>query len=211
MPECCTPWSSCHKKTAGKQFVSSIQRDMTAGLFLQKPSNVCHKHGCHNILPSGEAAAIPRLHAKMTETEKYSSWIDDRKPEVFIAGRAVYQVTFGEGSRRPALPGVPRGPCREQWAWPVAGNPSNCQGPVLSLVKQTGDVTVDYACVKENIPAENTFEIEKYFTSENGAVLRNSCSGEDRQASVDVNFPLLMTHGQAAFGGHETGLLERHP
>ena len=79
------------------------------------------------------------------------------------------------------------------------------------LVKQTGDVTVDDARVKENIPAENTSEIEKSFTSENGVVLRNSCSGEGRQAGVDVNFPLLMTHGQAAFSGHETGLLERHP
>ena len=131
MPECCTQWSTCHKKQPGSGLYHPFRGISRQGYFSSKPSNVCHKHGCQNILPSGEATTIPRLHDKMTETEKYSSWIDDGKPEVFIWGGAVYQVTFGGERRRPALPGVPRGPCRGQWAWPAAGNPSRLSRPCL--------------------------------------------------------------------------------
>lgn len=36
----------------------------------------------------------------------------------------------------------------------------SCEVPLLSFVKQTGDVAIDDAGIQENIPAENTSEIE---------------------------------------------------
>lgn len=88
----------------------------------------------------------------MTETEKYSFWIDDRKPEVFILGRAMYQAICGGGRRWLVLPGASGDPKGSGGPSLRLGIHPDCQSPVSSFVKQTGDVTVDYAGVKENIP-----------------------------------------------------------
>lgn len=79
----------------------------------------------------------------------------------------------------------------------------SCQIPVLSFVKQTGDVTEDDAGVEGNIPAEKTSEVDRYvcFTAGSGVILRNRV--------------LEMTQGQASFSavcvGPRTGLLKRLP
>lgn len=68
----------------------------------------------------------------MTKREKIQPLDSDKKLKVFILGRAVYEAAHeGREEAASTLP-VPRGPCREQWARPVAGNPSDCQ--VLSCL-----------------------------------------------------------------------------
>lgn len=94
----------------------------------------------------------------MTESQKFSS-----------SGRAVYQAICGGGRRWLAslwASGDPEG----------SGGPSlrlgmhpDCQSPVSSFVKQTGDVTVDYAGVKENIRLKYIWDW-KIFLLKNGVV-----------------------------------------
>lgn len=80
----------------------------------------------------------------------------------------------------PGSPWLPGGPAGSNRPGLWLGICPDCQVPVLSFVKQAGDVTVDYAGVKENVLAENTSEIEKYTSLKNGVVWgTNTCSGED--------------------------------
>lgn len=77
----------------------------------------------------------------MTESQKFSSWAEP-----------VYQAICGGVRRRLALPGASGDPEGSGGPSLRLGIHPDCQSPGSSFVKQTGDVTVDYAGVKENIP-----------------------------------------------------------
>lgn len=106
----------------------------------------------------------------MTKTEKYSSCIYDKKLRGFILAEPWIRQPVRGGRGWPASPGVPRGPAGSSRPGLWLGICPDHQVPVLSFVRQAGDVTIDYAGVKESILAENTSEIEKYSSSKYGVV-----------------------------------------
>lgn len=129
----------------------------------------------------------------MTKTEKYSSCVYDKKLRGFILAEPWIRQPVRGGRGWPASPGVPRGPAGSSRPGLWLGICPDRRVPVLSFVKQAGDVTVDYTGVKESILAENTSEIEKYPSSNCRVVW-----GTQVLERIDANFPVKDTE-QASF------------
>lgn len=185
--------SFCQLKRAeplnGFCHVSSIQKgDHVRVCFSGEPSNASPKYGYQNPSFSGEAAAASRRPISITKTEKHSSWDYRKKRECLILRRAVCQVARG-GESGPLLLVEPEDPAGSSGPGLRLGVCLHCQVPVLSFVKQTGDVTVDYASMEENILADNTSEVEKCFSTEDGVVWMKR-----------VTFPLITDTGQMPLG-----------
>ena len=170
MPESCTPWNSCHKKQPGSSLWYPFLRISWQGYFSRSLPMSALNMDVKTHYPPGRPQPSQDCMFKwlkqkntafglMTESQKFSSWAEPCIRQSAGVG--------GGGWRFPGPLGTLKVVVGLAWGWESIQIVKALSYRLSSKQAMSQQIML---VSKRTSPAENTSEIEKYFSSKNGVV-----------------------------------------